>query len=447
MLYDPSQPIFWYKPLFMAQLLIAEYLFACKLKTRRLFALRAAGALALCFGVAFAYPVPPQIAYTPWYCALMFLTMFAVSIPALTLVFDTSAKNAVFCAIAGFTVQHISQELYELLNITLGLNDKITSDFYASEAGGARGVQYFAMVIYGFLYTVVYWSVYMLFVYPSRYDAYRLKRSYIITIAAVIVLIDVVFSSFVTYGAPEDTSRMLLVITHLYNILCCVLALFLLFELPKRVRAENELSAERQLRYREERQYYAAKENIDLINMKCHDMKHQIRRITADGNARISLAAELTDIINIYDSGYETENEALDVIITEKSLACRKQNIVLSCMADGKSLDFMKDTDIYSLFGNLLDNAMEAVAKTDESSRTISLSVRKKNGFLLVNIRNGYRGELSFHGGLPVTSKRDKAYHGFGMKSIKYVVDKYDGEMTITADKGIFNLSIVFPVP
>ena len=63
---------------------------------------------------------------------------------------------------------------------------------------------------------------------------------------------------------------------------------------------------------------------------------------------------------------------------------------------------------------------------------------------MIVTERNPYSGELTFERGLPVTSKEDKLYHGFGMKSIRHVVDKYEGEMKIKSTDGIFEIDMAF---
>ena len=93
--------------------------------------------------------------------------------------------------------------------------------------------------------------------------------------------------------------------------------------------------------------YQDNKKNVDLINLKCHDLKHQIREHTAKGNITKDTINELEEIINIYDSNVRTGNEALDLILTEKSLLCQKANIKLSCLADCSNLSFIADSDLY----------------------------------------------------------------------------------------------------
>ncbi len=63
---------------------------------------------------------------------------------------------------------------------------------------------------------------------------------------------------------------------------------------------------------------------------------------------------------------------------------------------------------------------------------------------LSVHMENYYEGEITFENGLPKTS-RDTGYHGFGVKSMSYIVKKYNGYMNMSAESGVFTLDIVFP--
>lgn len=116
-------------------------------------------------------------------------------------------------------------------------------------------------------------------------------------------------------------------------------------------------------------------------------------------------------------------------------------------MADGQLLDYMDTADIYSLFGNLLSNAIEAVsALSEKEKRMISLTVRRRNDFVHILTENYYDKDLSFHNGLPETTKDDSHLHGYGLKSIRYLTEKYHGNMTVTAEDGIFHVNILLPI-
>ena len=136
----------------------------------------------------------------------------------------------------------------------------------------------------------------------------------------------------------------------------------------------------------------------------------------------------------------------MDLILTEKSLLCQKQNIKLTCLADCTKLGFISNEDLYSLFGNAIDNAIEAVMKiNDIDKRNINLIVRNVHSFISITIENYYVGNILLNSdGLPMTTKSNKDYHGFGTKSIKMIVNKYQGDLKITTKKNIFTLSILF---
>ena len=140
--------------------------------------------------------------------------------------------------------------------------------------------------------------------------------------------------------------------------------------------------------------------------------------------------------------------EPLDLLLGQKALLCEKKGIRFDCAADGKALDFLKPADIYSLLGNALDNAIEAAGQVaDPERRCIHLRAARQGNMVSVCVENLYDGSVTFENGLPQTSKADKRYHGFGMKSIRMIVEKYQGALDVQARDGAFVLSILLPVP
>jgi nitrogen fixation/metabolism regulation signal transduction histidine kinase len=225
-----------------------------------------------------------------------------------------------------------------------------------------------------------------------------------------------------------------------------VLALILLFELPKGKKLQREIDVLQQLHNKEKEQYFISKENIELINIKCHDLRHQIRTIGQSSALDETAVAEIAKLVDVYDSTYKTECEALNVILMEKSLLCKKDEIDFSCIIDGTKLGFVKDTDVYALFGNLLDNAIEAVRSLKKEERTIGVVVKTQNGIISLNVYNSFKGKIKYDGGLPVTTKKEKAHHGFGLKSVRNIVASYGGQMQIATGNGVFDVRIVLPI-
>ena len=194
--------------------------------------------------------------------------------------------------------------------------------------------------------------------------------------------------------------------------------------------------------------YQLSKENIDMVNQKYHDLKHQIAvlRSEADPGKREAFLDKMEADIKKYESQNKTGNKVLDTVLTTKSLYCAKHNITFTCVADGTLLDFMDVMDICSIFGNALDNAIECELKIpDKEKRLIHVSVSKQKNFLLLRFENYYDTELNYQGGAFITTKRDKEFHGYGLKSIRYTVNKYDGAVSIDTKENWFDLKILIP--
>ena len=169
-----------------------------------------------------------------------------------------------------------------------------------------------------------------------------------------------------------------------------------------------------------------------------------MRNILNNKQVDTSEINKIEQAIDIYDSTYKTKNEALNIVLMEKGLICKKNKIELTCIIDASKLSFIKDNDIYSLFGNLLDNAIEAVKNLEQSKRVISLQIKNSGEFLIIKTYNNYNGKINFVNNLPITTKEDKDYHGYGLKSINYIVKSYDGQMKIKTNNQVFDLTILF---
>ncbi|NCB62827.1 MAG: ATP-binding protein [Clostridia bacterium] len=244
------------------------------------------------------------------------------------------------------------------------------------------------------------------------------------------------------YGAEIYSIRTIvdlggLAILYAHYVQCCSL------------RVRRELEAVENILQNQYQQYQQSKESIDLVNRKYHDLKHQIAVLRAEPDAekRGAFLDEMERDIRDYEAQNKTGNSVLDTVLTSKSLYCARHGISLTCVADGKLLDFMDVMDICTIFGNALDNAIECEERIAEASkRLIHVSVSAQKGFVLLRFENYFEGELAFEERLPVTTKGDKTYHGYGLKSLRYVAQKYGGTMTAGTEKGWFELKVLLPL-
>lgn len=229
----------------------------------------------------------------------------------------------------------------------------------------------------------------------------------------------------------------------------CIVLLYLEGEMFKKSNIRQELEIMNLLYQKEREQYFLAKENIALINQKCHDLKHQIRALRKGDKEELDkYLKEIENSVEIYEAIVKTGNEVFDTILTEKSLYCRAREIQVSCVADGSQMDFIDTIDLYTLLGNAMDNAIEAVEQFKEpQKRQIDVQIYRQQHFLVIHVMNPMPGELIYEDGLPVTTKKDKDYHGFGMRSMDRIIKKYEGFLRVSEEDGCFSLKMLIPIP
>ncbi|MBR2288867.1 MAG: GHKL domain-containing protein [Clostridia bacterium] len=196
-------------------------------------------------------------------------------------------------------------------------------------------------------------------------------------------------------------------------------------------------------------QYRLMEANNEALHRIYHDLKHQIDfiRNEPDEERKASYLMEMEEAVSIREAAVETGSSVLDTLLTSKKLLCMEDGIVITCFADAKALEKMDMMDICSIFGNAIDNAIEYEKKVpDPDCRLIKVSVYPQKRFLLIRVENYCDETVPLKDGLPETTKKDKNYHGFGVKSIRRAVEKYDGTLSFTQEDGWFILSILLPL-
>lgn len=281
-------------------------------------------------------------------------------------------------------------------------------------------------------------------VYISRHVGPRQTGSALLLYAVFAALM----SNFFIDGIflPRQMIGLLAFISQFYTITI----LYLQTALFRKSAMQQELDTMNLLWHQQKAQYQVSKETIDVINRKCHDLKHQVAamRTMESSERREQYLREIEDSVHIYDSMIKTGNETLDTVLTEKSLLCEASQITVNCVADGAQMDFMDPVDLYTILGNALDNAMEGVrAFEEEEMRVIDVLIHVRQRFLVINVTNPLKEPLTFREGLPVSIKPKDGYHGYGMRSIQHTVRKYGGEMAVEAENGCFSLRLMIPLP
>lgn len=124
------------------------------------------------------------------------------------------------------------------------------------------------------------------------------------------------------------------------------------------------------------------------------------------------------------------DHEMLNAILAGYGRQCLDRHISFHADIRSGTLDFIADTDITSLFCNLLDNALAAAGHSPEPFIELNVCRREKTPFIVISVVNSSRkNPLEEPDGKLPTTKPDKRRHGFGIKSIRKTVSKYHGDM------------------
>lgn len=150
-----------------------------------------------------------------------------------------------------------------------------------------------------------------------------------------------------------------------------------------------------------------------------------------------SLRREISD----YEDYVQTGNGFLDIILKDKIKAAKEKHIDFHTEVDFPKGDFMEPLDISTIFGNALDNAIEACKNIPEEERFITLKVGVKRNFLVISVENSAKQETEEKG----TTKADTFLHGFGLKNIQRAAEKYGGQCKRNYQSGVYMLSVLIP--
>ena len=244
----------------------------------------------------------------------------------------------------------------------------------------------------------------------------------------------------ILYTEGEAYSNMLLV--------CSVVLLFTfiinVFFSNKYSRIENEAQQQRMAIYKLETQtrYYEEKmRDEERIKEIYHDMKNHLLLLEEEWGEKNSTGIEnLRKEMAQYENYYRTGNKFVDIILKDKLTKAAEYGIHIEDLVELIDIDFIEPLDLSTVFGNLLDNAIEACRLIEEpEKRQISISSKRERNLLIISIKNN-----RVCGNIKNAPK--KVIHGYGLTNVTAAVHKYGGEIDIMEEEQEFAVNIVIPI-
>ncbi|MGI6878679.1 GHKL domain-containing protein, partial [Microbacterium sp. gxy059] len=216
------------------------------------------------------------------------------------------------------------------------------------------------------------------------------------------------------------------------------------------VRREIALAETQMMMELQHEQFLQSKRNIDELNRMHHDLQYYAAAVRAEESAerRSEYLSDLEASIRGYESEIQTGNRLLDIILSAKMEKCLQDGITMTTVVDGRAVSFIDLPQLSALFGNALDNAIDACRRIeDPNKRLIRVSVFTQGALVMIRVENFYDRAVEFVRGLPSTTKRDRRQHGYGTRSMRRIVESLGGTIVFQHEADWFHVRILLPQP
>ena len=179
-----------------------------------------------------------------------------------------------------------------------------------------------------------------------------------------------------------------------------------------------------------------------------HDINNHLTVISSfiekgDSKGALKYINEVFDQTSLAMQPLKTGSSVLDALLHKKTEQAKKSGITLSYEVNASLNVGISDYDMCVVFGNILDNAIEAAKKADEDKRNITLTVGTQHDMLYISCHNFHSNDIKEQGDRLMTTKSDTSMHGIGLSRIKTVAAKYGGTVKVSYDEANFMIEVL----
>lgn len=209
--------------------------------------------------------------------------------------------------------------------------------------------------------------------------------------------------------------------------------------------SEAVQNAQRLEQLEAQREYYKGLlREEERVRSVYHDLKNHLLVLQAGKGETARSLQTLQSQLEGYETYRQTGNEYLDILLHQKACAAKGKGIDFQAQIDARDAGFLEPLDIGTIFGNAMDNAIEACEKLPPERRLITVKMSRVHDLLVFAVEN-----TAVPGAEPErgSSKADALLHGFGLPNLRRAVKKYGGECSAVASDGRFVLKVLLPIP
>ena len=309
-----------------------------------------------------------------------------------------------------------------------------------------ESVNIYSGLLYTSIYLIIYSVCFILVIKKVINTSLNKLDTSLLVFYNIIFFSNIIFSSLCEVYSRDNKLMYIMVMISELLALILIICFDVFVKRNSDLKIDNYIS--NQMIKKQVWQYKYAKTNMEALKIKAHDHKHQVRILRQGGKEAEELLNQLDDEIGAYNEIIVTDNQVLNIILQEKWYYCKKHDIKLTTNVNPNAFSKVSNTDLYTLIGNILDNAIEAVMQiTDKEKRIIAVEINDKSTISSIRCDNYFAGSITYTDdkkGLK-THKADKVNHGLGIKSIEKIAEKYHGTSQITIEDDVFTILVTIP--
>ena len=415
---------------YIIEVLMAELLFLHAYKKRNLFWVRfpAAAVISGIIASSITYPAASIAIYR----FMFFFFIIALTVGVMLFCYKGNSFSIVSSCIAGVATQHIAFKLMTIISLIPSMSALLEISVI------------YRIIVEILTLTVVYTIVYLMVARSQVPDRGSIRLN---VLSVIVVLMCIGVNRLV--ADAKDLSNEVIAASSIYAILCCSFALSIQFYLHKWQQEKAESMVIKGLLSASEKQYEQWKEMVEFNNIQMHDLKHllnHIEHLAGKEKTDIPDLSPIRESIEGFAPIVRTGNDVIDVLLRNMGALCRQQGVRLNCVSFTDKLDKFDSMSLYFLFGNAIDNARTGAASvSDKEKRLVDVSLKQFGDSVIIHIWNYFEGDITFEDKLPVSKDLENG-HGFGIKSIKVIVDKFGGAFKTQVEGDVFHLNIILPL-
>lgn len=260
----------------------------------------------------------------------------------------------------------------------------------------------------------------------------------------IILIYSLINMLVIAEGALQGQANFILTV----NMGCIVLADLYLLYFVKMANEKNHLEGEIKILEKQanmQYEYYLAQEQKYNVTVHIlHDVDKHVTSIESlyangEGKAATEYVREIKTMLEPLIPIKYTGNPILDILLADKASISKEKKINFDVKVDNIKLDFLEAIDTTTIFGNLIDNAIQAAEKV-AGDKYIRINISPYQEMILIRIANTSL-PLKWKNSLPVSDKGKN--HGIGLLNVKRSIEKYDGDMTFNQQDNIVTVDLL----